>query len=189
MRAATGSAWLQPAIPPAPARSRCSRVLSPARRRRCNVSRSQAGSRPRRSIFCARGGPAASCGRRGRKRPQRCAVSPPPTATSGAPARAAGGRSRSSTPIPRRMTSRVGQTNPTDESSATPATYGIAAARARTSRRRSIHSITSSALACSVIGTLRPSAFAVLRLITRANLVGACTGRSAGFSPLRMRST
>ena len=35
----------------------------------------------------------------------------------------------------------------------------------------------------------RPSAFAVLRLITNSYLVGACTGRSAGFSPLRMRST
>jgi len=32
-------------------------------------------------------------------------------------------------------------------------------------------------------------AFAVLRLTASSNLVGACTGRSAGFSPLRMRST
>src|SRR6266498_789881 len=51
------------------------------------------------------------------------------------------------------------------------------------------HSITSSARASSVAGTSRPSAFAVLRLITNSYLVGACTGRSAGFSPLRMRST
>jgi hypothetical protein len=51
------------------------------------------------------------------------------------------------------------------------------------------YSITSSALASSVCGTSRPSALAVLRLITRSYLVGACTGRSAGFSPLRMRST
>ena len=51
------------------------------------------------------------------------------------------------------------------------------------------HSITSSARASSVGGTVRPSAFAVLRLITSSYLVGACTGRSAGFSPLRMRST
>ncbi len=43
--------------------------------------------------------------------------------------------------------------------------------------------------ASTVSGTVRPSAFAVLRLITNSNLVGACTGRSAGFSPLRMRST
>jgi hypothetical protein len=31
------------------------------------------------------------------------------------------------------------------------------------------------------------SALAVLRLITILNSVGACTGRSPGFSPLRMR--
>ena len=51
------------------------------------------------------------------------------------------------------------------------------------------HSITSSARASSDGGTSRPSALAVLRLITSSNFVGACTGRSAGFSPLRMRST
>jgi hypothetical protein len=32
----------------------------------------------------------------------------------------------------------------------------------------------------------RPSAFAVLRLITNSNLVGCCTGRSAGWAPLRI---
>jgi hypothetical protein len=42
------------------------------------------------------------------------------------------------------------------------------------------YSITSSARASSVGGTLRPSAFAVLRWITISYLVGACTGRSAG---------
>src|SRR5262245_28674303 len=51
------------------------------------------------------------------------------------------------------------------------------------------HSITSSARARSVDGTSRPSALAVLRLITSSNLVGAWIGRSPGFSPLRMRST
>src|SRR6516164_6172543 len=51
------------------------------------------------------------------------------------------------------------------------------------------HSITSSARASSVGGTSRPRALAVLRLITNSYLVGACTGKSAGFSPLRMRST
>jgi hypothetical protein len=51
------------------------------------------------------------------------------------------------------------------------------------------HSITSSARVSTVAGTSRPSALAVLRLITSSYLVGACTGRSAGFSPLRMRST
>src|SRR5262245_1694480 len=52
-----------------------------------------------------------------------------------------------------------------------------------------LHSITSSARARRLSGTARPSALAVLRLSTRSYLVGACTGRSAGFSPLRMRST
>ena len=53
----------------------------------------------------------------------------------------------------------------------------------------SLHSITSSAVASSDCGTVRPSAFAVLRLIISSYLVGACTGMSAGFSPLRIRST
>src|SRR5262245_38601097 len=52
-----------------------------------------------------------------------------------------------------------------------------------------LHSITSSAVASSVCGISSPSALAVLRLITSSYLVDACTGRSAGFSPLRMRST
>src|SRR5439155_3762989 len=51
------------------------------------------------------------------------------------------------------------------------------------------HSITSSARASTLSDTVRPSALAVLRLITSSYLVGACTGKSAGFSPLRMRST
>src|SRR5262249_61036131 len=51
------------------------------------------------------------------------------------------------------------------------------------------HSITSSARARSVGGTSIPSALAVLRFTISSYLVGACTGRSAGFSPLRMRST
>src|SRR4029453_15154347 len=49
------------------------------------------------------------------------------------------------------------------------------------------HSIPSSAVASSVAGTLRPSALAVLRLITSSNFVACITGKSAGFSPLRMR--
>src|ERR1700716_5188 len=49
------------------------------------------------------------------------------------------------------------------------------------------HSITSSARASNVGGTSRPSALAVLRMITSSYLVGDCTGRAAGFSPLRMR--
>jgi hypothetical protein len=57
------------------------------------------------------------------------------------------------------------------------------------SGHRQYHSITASACASTVGGTMRPRVFAVLRFITSSYLVGACTGRSAGFSPLRMRST
>ena len=49
------------------------------------------------------------------------------------------------------------------------------------------HSMTSSARATSVGGISRPSALAVLRLITRSNFTGCWTGKLAGFSPLRMR--
>src|SRR6516162_11119106 len=42
------------------------------------------------------------------------------------------------------------------------------------------HSITSSARARRFGGTVRPSSFAVLRLITSSYLIGAWTGRSAG---------
>src|SRR5262249_39683981 len=55
--------------------------------------------------------------------------------------------------------------------------------------RAPFHSITSSARATRVAGTSRPSALAAFRLSTNSNLVGCCTGRSAGLAPLRMRST
>src|ERR1700756_5450099 len=58
----------------------------------------------------------------------------------------------------------------------------------RTSFAWRTHSITSSAIASSVGGTVTPSAFAVLRLITSSNFAACTTGRSAGFSPLRMRA-
>src|SRR5262245_40823776 len=51
------------------------------------------------------------------------------------------------------------------------------------------YSITSSARASSVGGTSRPSAFAVLRFITRSNFVGCSTGRSMGLVPLRIFPT
>src|SRR5205823_3288501 len=51
------------------------------------------------------------------------------------------------------------------------------------------YSITSSARTSTISGTWRPSAFAVFMLSTVSYLVGSCTGRSAGFSPLRIRST
>jgi|SRR5262245_40416278 len=51
-------------------------------------------------------------------------------------------------------------------------------------QQRERYSITSSAAVSRVVGTVSPSAFAVLRLIVSSNLVGACTGSSAGFAPL-----
>ena len=51
------------------------------------------------------------------------------------------------------------------------------------------YSMTSSASASKLGAIVRPRAFAVLRLITSSYLVGVCTGRSAGFSPFRIRST
>src|SRR5262245_3776792 len=51
------------------------------------------------------------------------------------------------------------------------------------------HSITSSASAITVGGTVRPSVVAVLRLMANSNLAGACAGSSAGLAPFKMRST
>src|SRR2546429_3574521 len=49
------------------------------------------------------------------------------------------------------------------------------------------HSITSSARPESGSGTVMPSALAVLRLTISSTFVDCTIGRSAGFSPLRMR--
>src|ERR1700730_6133771 len=49
--------------------------------------------------------------------------------------------------------------------------------------------ITSSARPSSDGGIVRPSALAVLRLITSSNFVGCSTGRSPGLAPLRILST
>src|SRR5262245_51104233 len=49
------------------------------------------------------------------------------------------------------------------------------------------HSITSSAMARSEGGTVRPSIRAVPVLMTNSNLLDCTIGRSAGFAPLRMR--
>jgi hypothetical protein len=52
---------------------------------------------------------------------------------------------------------------------------------------QSIYSITSSAVKSNSGGISTPRALAVLRLIAISNFVGCSTGRSAGFSPLRIR--
>ena len=59
--------------------------------------------------------------------------------------------------------------------------------RARSEHRR--HSVTSSARASSVGETSRPSPRAVFKLMAKVTFVDCSTGRSAGFSPLSMRST
>jgi hypothetical protein len=51
------------------------------------------------------------------------------------------------------------------------------------------HSMTSSARARIDGGIVRPSVFAVFRLITSSNFVGCSTGRSAGFAPFKILST
>ena len=54
-------------------------------------------------------------------------------------------------------------------------------------KSRPPYSITSSAVASNVGETVRPSALAVLRLMTNSNLADNTTGRSPAFSPLRIR--
>jgi len=53
--------------------------------------------------------------------------------------------------------------------------------------RWAIHSITSSARPISGSGIVRPSVFAVLRLMIISTFVACWTGMSAGLAPLRMR--
>jgi AAA domain-containing protein len=58
--------------------------------------------------------------------------------------------------------------------------------RERMQQKGILYSITSSARCWRNQGRSRPSALAVLRLITRSNLVGCTIGNSAGFAPLRI---
>src|SRR6516164_6911372 len=51
------------------------------------------------------------------------------------------------------------------------------------------HSLTSSALASTPDGIVRPSALAVLRLMTSSKRVGCSIGMSAGLAPFRILST
>jgi hypothetical protein len=51
------------------------------------------------------------------------------------------------------------------------------------------YSMTSSARPSTASGTVSPSAFAVLRLITSSKLADCCTGNSAGGSPFKIRPT
>ena len=49
------------------------------------------------------------------------------------------------------------------------------------------YSITSSAVPSSVAGTSSPRTLAVCRLMTNSNFAARMTGRTAGFSPFRIR--
>src|SRR5262249_25360201 len=64
--------------------------------------------------------------------------------------------------------------------------------RCRTAEKREElappHSITSSARCRNASGMVRPSTFAVVRLMTRSNLVGCSTGMSAGLVPRNILS-
>src|SRR5205823_2564713 len=51
------------------------------------------------------------------------------------------------------------------------------------------YSMISLARASTLSGIVTPNALAVVRLITRSNLVGCSTGRSDGFAPRRILST
>src|SRR5262249_2619159 len=60
---------------------------------------------------------------------------------------------------------------------------------AKSGHGTSHYPINSSARPRSDCGTVRSRTLAVARLITSSYFVGACTAKSAGFSPLRTRST
>src|SRR5215475_7683764 len=77
-----------------------------------------------------------------------------------------------------------------DRESGLPQTVMSALGQKRTyaAQQKNAYSITS-AVARIYCGMVRPSALAALRLRTVSYFVGACTGRSPGFSPLRIRST
>src|ERR1700732_3255244 len=56
-------------------------------------------------------------------------------------------------------------------------------------RSKKLYSITLSARAITVGGTMRPSSLARLTLMVSSKVVGCCIGRSAGLAPLRILST
>jgi len=66
---------------------------------------------------------------------------------------------------------------------------GKADQKSRAKQPASGHSMTSSARARIVGGTVRPSPLAVFRLTIKSNLTGSWIGRSPGLAPFRMRST
>src|SRR5262249_14215689 len=68
-------------------------------------------------------------------------------------------------------------------------TSALGQKRTHATQQKDCYSITSSALASSDAGTVRPSILVILVLMTKSNLVDCTTGRSAGLAPLRIRPT
>jgi hypothetical protein len=68
-----------------------------------------------------------------------------------------------------------------------PASENLHTSRLMHRNHDQLYSITSSARPSNDWGTVRPSILAVLRLMTISTFVACWTGRSAGFSPLRIR--
>src|SRR4249920_3315675 len=67
-----------------------------------------------------------------------------------------------------------------------PPFHGARQQQTHAAQQKIHHSITSSARPSSVIGKVRLSVFAVLRLITSSIFTACITGRSAGLAPLRI---
>jgi len=66
-------------------------------------------------------------------------------------------------------------------------TSALCQKRTRAPQQKHHYSMTSSASCCRSDGKLRPSALAVLKLITSSNLLGRSMGSSLGFAPERIR--
>jgi hypothetical protein len=69
----------------------------------------------------------------------------------------------------------------------TPSGHEFRAVSCQIQKHRSLHSITAVAIASIAGGIVKPGILAVLRLITKSNLVDISTGISTGFSSLRIR--
>ena len=94
---------------------------------------------------------------------------------------------------PRRFSAEVARARMSAAPQHQPKSQGVARRRegplfqTYASQRKRRHSIISLARARSIGGMVRPSASAVLKLITSSKVIGYSTGRVAGSSPLRMR--
>jgi hypothetical protein len=91
--------------------------------------------------------------------------------------------------LPRRFLSRCPHCPPKRPIAALPRNDAKGHERPKCSVAKDTYSITSSAMANKVDGTVRSRAFAVVKLISRSNFVGCSTGISAGAAPRSTLST